>query len=96
MSRGIPRAVYGAVLLVPAVGCGLFTLTTGSQVTHEHLRRDQTELNQARRRAQDIRNMVAGLEGKTAREKLEAVHDGATHTHEIGFGTDESGARQKR
>jgi hypothetical protein len=40
--------------------------------------------------------MVAGLEGKTAREKLEAVHDGATHTHEIGFGTDESGARQKR
>ena len=86
---------YGAALLVPVVGWGLLQFTSGSQVTHEHLRRDATELDQARRRAQEFETMVGGLQHKSTREKLEAVHDGATRTHEIGFGTDESGARQK-
>ena len=31
------RALYAAAVLVPAVGYGLFTLTTGTQVSHEHL-----------------------------------------------------------
>jgi hypothetical protein len=90
------RVAYGAALLVPVLGWGLFQLTSGSQVSHVHLRRDATELHQARRRAQDIEAMVGSLQDKSAREKLEAVHDGATRTHEIGYGTDESVVRQKR
>ena len=91
---------YGAALLVPAVvGYGLFALTTGDQVSRDvHLRSAASgaELQDARRRATGICDMVAGLEAKSTQEKLEAVHDGATRTHEIGFGTNESAVRAKR
>ena len=50
------------------------------------LRQQQTE---------GVNRMLAGLQSKSAREKLETAHDAATRTHEIGFKTDESAGRAK-
>ena len=68
----------------------------GSTTPHEHLRTSPAELREARRRARGIEELLAGLGAKSTREKLEAAHDGATHTHEIGFGTDESSVRRRK
>ena len=91
-----PVVFYGALLFTP-VGVGWVSLqfSAGSQVSHKHLRAPAAELEQARLRTKGIGEILAGLPRKSTREKLEAVHDGATRTHEIGFGTDESSARQK-
>ena len=39
----------------------------------------------ARAQAHQIQDMLTDLKTKTLTEKLQAAHDGATRTHEIGF-----------
>jgi len=66
------------------------------RLANAHLRTaSERDLGAARRRAEGITSMLANLESKTTREKIETVRDGATRTHEIGFGTDESSVGEK-
>ena len=79
------------------VGGALLYLTTGSSYDldpgrHGHANVPNTSADVSQRA---VASMLHGLEGKTLAQKLEAVHDGATQTHEIGFGTDESSVRNK-
>lgn len=95
-----PTSFYGTLLMAPvAFGWGLLTLTTGTDgesTPHQHLRTSPAEFREARRRAAGIEELLVGLGAKSVREKLEAAHDGATRTHEIGFGTDESSVRRRK
>ena len=47
--------------------------------------RSQQAVAEARARAACIQELLTSLPAKSTREKLEAVYDGAVHTHEIGF-----------
>ena len=61
------------------------------QHEHEHGHADTV----AGASAQGVADMLGSLKGKSTRDKFEAVHDGATRTHEYGFGTDEHATRDK-
>lgn len=45
---------------------------------------------------ESVAHMLAQLQTKSARNKIETAHDAATRTHELGFGTDESAVRAKQ